>query len=92
MEAADEIQKETIIKDDDVALGNGDVSSSADLSLEEPSPGFHIRIIIEIETSRETLVSFQPLGRNITQSSWLCCYPFVGRSDTREFIQKTVFT
>jgi len=38
MEAADEIQKETIIKDDDVALGNGDVSSSADLSLEEPSP------------------------------------------------------
>ena len=42
MEAADEIQKETIIKDDDVALGNdGDVSSSADLSLEEPSPGSH---------------------------------------------------
>ena len=40
MEAADEIQKETIIKDDDVTLGNGDVSSSADLSLEEPSPGF----------------------------------------------------
>ena len=42
MEAADEIQKETIIKDDDVALGNGDdVSSSVDLSLEEPSPGLH---------------------------------------------------
>ena len=46
MEAADEIQKETIIKDDDVALGNGDVSSSADLSLEEPSPGLHFRIIM----------------------------------------------
>ena len=25
--------------------------------------------IIEIETSRETLFSFQPLGRNMTQSS-----------------------
>ena len=48
MEAADEIQKETIIKDDDVALGNGDVSSSADLSLEEPSPGLHFRIIMNL--------------------------------------------
>ena len=48
MEAADEIQKETIIKDDDVALGNGDVSSSADLSLEEPSPGLHSRIIMNL--------------------------------------------
>ena len=42
MEAADEIQKETIIKDDDVALGNDDVSSSADLSLEDPFPGLHL--------------------------------------------------
>ena len=48
MEAADEIQKETIIKDDDVALGNGDVSSSADLSLEESSPGLHFRIIMNL--------------------------------------------
>ena len=48
MEAADEIQKETIIKDDDVALGNDDVSSSADLSLEEPSPGLQFRIIMNL--------------------------------------------
>ena len=45
-----------------------------------------------IETSRETSISFQPLGRNMTWSSWSCCYPHVGRSDTHEFIEKTVST
>ena len=49
-------------------------------------------IRFEIETIRETLISFQPLGRNMIKSSWSCCYPFVGRSDTREFIEKTVST
>ena len=58
MEAADEIQKETIIKDDDVALGNGDVSSSADLSLEEPSPGLHFWIIKALLTKKTLLYCY----------------------------------
>ena len=49
-------------------------------------------ILIEIKTSKGTSISFQPLGRNMTWSSWSCCYPYVGRSDNYEFMQKTVST
>ena len=27
----------------------------------------------------------------MTWSSWSCCYPYIGKSDTSEFIEKTVF-
>ena len=51
-----------------------------------------VNFFIEIETSRETSISFQSLGRNMTWSSWSCCYPYVGRSDTGEFIARSVST
>ena len=46
---------------------------------------------IVIETSRGTSFSSQALGRSMTWP-WSCCYPYIGRSDTCEFIEKTVST
>ena len=48
-----------------------------------------VNFFIEIETSRETSISFQSLGRNMAGSSWSFCYPYVGRSDTGEFIARS---